>query len=217
MQYCTASEIDFLFKNIKIKHFHQDQTIYERHSRCDEMIVILNGTLKLGWNAYDGRYIIHRFIPSGALLNISYLITHAPFEHQYIAHEATSLAIIPGHIFQTLIQSNSQVMYHMLQLVCQRTRLLDNDIYHQNAQSLRQQIARQLLYLVEYFTLEQHGEIKLLIKLSQENFAELLKISRQSLRKELRWFIEQSIITTQYNQMIITDITQLRALISEAN
>lgn len=52
-----------------------------------------------------------------------------------------------------------------------------------------------------------------MLKLSQENLAELLKISRQSIRKEIQWFVEEGIIETKYNHISVKDIDKLKALL----
>lgn len=213
MDACSLEEKQKLFNEIKIKHLYQGQVLYSRNQDCRELIIVLSGVLKLGWNSYDGKYLIHRFIPTGALLNIVYLISESALEHEYVAHEATVIATIPEHIFKYTIQHNSRMLYQVLKLVCQRTRLLDNDIYHTSTQPLKVQIARQLIYLIKFFSTQTQKGIEVLLKLSQENLAELLKISRQSIRKEIQWFVEEGIIETKYNHISVKDIDKLKALL----
>ncbi|MEB3754971.1 Crp/Fnr family transcriptional regulator [Acinetobacter sp. MD2(2019)] len=211
---CSLEEKQKLFNEIKIKHLYQGQVLYSRHQHCREVIIILSGVLKLGWNSYDGKYLIHRFIPTGALLNVVYLISESALEHEYIAHEPTVIASIPEHIFKYTLQHNPRMLYQVLKLVCQRTRLLDNDIYHTSTQPLKVQIARQLIYLVEFFSTQTQQGIEVLLKLSQENLAELFKISRQSIRKEIQWFVEEGILETKYNHISVKDINKLKAVMS---
>ena len=213
MQHLTEDQKQRLFSKIKIRHYFNGQTIYQRNEECQELIFILKGTVQLGWHTEIGRYVIHKFIPSGLLLNIIYLMANSKFEHEFVAHEATVLAVIPADIFLALLNENNQMLYEVFSLICKRNRLLDNDIYHQNTQPLRTQIARQLMYLYEYFSIQYEGGIKLSIKISQENLADLLKTSRQSIRKEILWFVEEGIIETKYNQINILKIDILKVLI----
>lgn len=213
MQHLSPPETKELFSKIKIKHYFNGQQIYQRNDDCNELIFILKGTVQLGWHTELGRYIIHKFIPSGILLNIIYLISNSKFEHEFIAHEATVLAVIPKDAFLNVLNSNPKMLYDVFRLICQRNRLLDNDIYNQSTQSLRVQIARQLIYLCEYFSSQNEGVIKLSIKLSQENLADLLKTSRQNIRKEMQWFINEKIIESRYNQINIMNIDKLRDLL----
>lgn len=213
MKHLTESDRQALFSKIKIKHYFNGQHIYARNEQCKELVFILKGTIQLGWHTEFGRYVIHKFIPSGILLNIIYLASNSKLQHEFVAHEATVLAVIPNEVFLAILQSNHNMLYEVFHLICQRNRLLDNDIYNQNTQPLRVQVARQLLYLYEYFSSQREGVVKLAIKLSQENLADLLKTSRQSIRKEMQWFVEESIIESKYNQINILNIDRLRDLL----
>lgn len=213
IQEFSAEEKLYLFENIKIKHYFNGQSIYQRKEHCDEIIFILKGTVKMAWNTENGKHVIHKFIPSGMLLNIIYFMSGTVFEHDYIAHEATVIAAIPGQVFKTILQQNSKALYQVFELICKRTRLLDSDIYHQHTQDLKSQVARQLVYLMEYFSSQSKDFTRLNIKLSQENFAEVLKTSRKSIKKELDWFVQQGIIETHYHHIDIINPDKLKMLI----
>lgn len=209
----SQQEKELFFNHIKIKHYFKGQTIYKREEECYDILFILKGTVKMAWNTESGKHVIHRFLPSGILLNIVYIMSDTLLEHDYIAHEATEVAVISGDVFKTLLQKNSKALYQVFEMVCKRARLLDNDIYHQNTQELKVQLARQLVYLVEYFSSQSQKIVKLNIKVSQENFAELLKTSRKSIKKELDWFVDEGIIETKYNQIYVINFERLKTII----
>lgn len=211
--YFTQEEKDYFFSHIKIKHYFNGETIYQRSEACHEIIFILKGTVKMGWNTESGKHVIHKFVPSGILLNIIYFMSGTSLEHDYIAHEATVLAVISGQVLKNVLKQNPQALYQIFEMICKRNRLLDNDVYHQNTQDLKAQLARQLIYLMEYFSSQSQEGVKLNIRLSQENFAELLKTSRKSIKKELSWFVEEGIIETRYNQINIINAERLKKLI----
>ncbi|KAA8735388.1 Crp/Fnr family transcriptional regulator [Acinetobacter qingfengensis] len=213
IELCSEEEKKYIFDHMQICHYFSGQTIYRRNQSCDEVIFVLRGTIQMGWYAEDGKQIIHRFIPSGFLLNIIYLISQTKFEHDYIAYDPTTLITIPGDIFKMILKQNSKVLYHVFEVICLRNRLLDNDMYHCHTKSLRAQLARQFLYLMENFSAQTNQMIQLSIRLSQENFADLLKTSRQSIRKEISWFVDQEIIENKYNKFYIKDPQRLRELV----
>lgn len=215
IEHFTEQEKQYLCSHIKIKHYFNGQTIYQRAQACHEIMLVLKGTIKMSWHTVAGKQVIHKFIPSGTLLNIIYVMSDTPFEHDYVAHEATVLAVISGQVVKQLLQQNPPALYLVFEMVCKRNRVLDNDIYHQNTQDLKLQLARQLLYLMENFSGHSSASAiaKLNIKLSQENFADLLRTSRKSIKKELDWFVEAGIIETSYNQIKIVNTVKLKQLI----
>ncbi|MFT4021579.1 MAG: Crp/Fnr family transcriptional regulator, partial [Acinetobacter sp.] len=214
MDFCTDHEKNYILNNLKIHHYFSGETIYNRNKVCDEAIFVLKGTIQMGWNSAEGKHLIHRFIPSGSLLNIIYLMSGAKLQHEYIAHEAVTLAKIPEHVFKEILNKNHKVLHHFFELICKRNCFLDNDIYFHHVKGLRAQLARQFLYFLEYFaSYSNQNIVKLSIKLSQDNFADLLKTSRQSIRKEIAWFVQEGIIEAKYNQFLIKEPERLRTLI----
>jgi DNA-binding GntR family transcriptional regulator len=62
---------------------------------------------------------------------------------------------------------------------------------------------------VDYHSYQDKDKILLNLKLSQENLAELLQTSRQSINKELAALSNQHIIEVKYNQIFILDFAKL--------
>lgn len=62
---------------------------------------------------------------------------------------------------------------------------------------------------MDYHSYQDKDKILLNLKLSQENLAELLQTSRQSINKELAALSNQNIIEVKYNQIFILDFEKL--------
>ncbi|MFU8925703.1 Crp/Fnr family transcriptional regulator [Acinetobacter puyangensis] len=213
IQLCTAEQQQEIFKHLKITRYHSNELIFHKNTSCNELTLVLRGSIKLAWNVCEGKQIVHRFIPAGCLINIVPLISRLNLTHDHIAHDAAVIATIPGPIFYSILKQNHQVSLASLELICNRNHLLFDDFYHQSTQSLKGRLARQLLLLVEYFSYQRDQATALNIKLSQENFAELLHTSRQSINKELLWLAQQGIAEVKYNQIHILNLEKLRSLI----
>lgn len=213
IQCLTSDQKKSLFSQVYIKHYYSGQKIYTRSERCTEVFFILSGVVQMGWTGIDGKRIIHRFLPRGSLINIIYLVSNTALEHDYMAHQATTLLKIPGDLLLQLFGQNSKLMLYVFQQICARNRLLDNEIFYYHNKSLCARLARQLLELMQDFGLQQQQKIMLDIKLSQENLAELLKSSRHSIRKAIADLVSQGIIENNYNKFYIVDLNKLRRLL----
>ncbi|MFU8927101.1 Crp/Fnr family transcriptional regulator [Acinetobacter puyangensis] len=210
-QYLNKQELQKLFDNLKFHHYHHHQVVYRHQQKSGDIFLILQGSLQLSWHAPDGRQIIHQFLPAGCMINIIPVITGLPMMHDHIAHHTTIIATIPGKIFLELTQSNAKVSFEILKMIACRSHFILDDIYYHKTRSLRVRLARQLFFLLNYFS-HQRTNSPLTIKLSQENFAELLQTTRQSISKELLWLAQQSIAEVKYNQIHILDIEKLETL-----
>ncbi|MFU8925715.1 Crp/Fnr family transcriptional regulator [Acinetobacter puyangensis] len=211
-QSLNTEEKNTIFKNIKIKHFNHNHIIHTQNDICNELNLVIKGTIKINWLSYDGRSIIYKFLPSGFLFGFLAIISKQDLAHSHIAYGHTVIASIPSQVFLNVLKNNSAALYAVLELICQRNLLLFDDVYLQNTLSLRIRLARQLVFLIKYFSNETPGNIKLSIKLSQETLSELLNTSRQSINKELSWFSQEKILEVKYNQIYIIDYTQLHKI-----
>ena len=59
-------------------------------------------------------------------------------------------------------------------------------------------------------TIQVHSTIQ--FKMSQQEFAELLNVSRQTLNKQLQYFIQQHIVEWNYSQIRILDFQRLKQI-----
>ncbi|MCE1270654.1 MAG: Crp/Fnr family transcriptional regulator [Acinetobacter sp.] len=210
---CTAEQQEQLMKSIKISRYHHGQTIFRQGIACNELTLILKGTIKMSWNIDNGKCITHRFLPTGFLINIVPLMSKRPLVHDHIAHDATIIATVSGEIFLSILQNNPKFSYNVFEMICKRNHILFEETYHRASQPLRIRLAREFMILVDFFSKQEAEGIKITIKLSQEHFAELLQTSRQSINKELLWLSQEGIAEAKYNQITILDLKKLKALL----
>ncbi|KAA8731263.1 Crp/Fnr family transcriptional regulator [Acinetobacter qingfengensis] len=212
-QLCTEEQKQNICHNLKIQHYPAEHYIYTADQTCNEVTFILNGIIRTAWTSPEGKHYIYKFLPAGILTNIVPIITHQCFGHDHISHEPTTVAIIPGDIFVNILQCNPKVLYAVFELICNRSHHQYHDCYYQTTQPLQIQLARQLLYLIEYFSIQFESNIKIRIKLSQENLAELLNTSRKNINRELAILTQEGIVKVRYHQIYILDFQKLKNLI----
>lgn len=212
-QLCTEEEKQKIYHQLKILHYPAEHYIYTANQTCHDVTIVLSGIIRTAWTSPEGKHHIYKFLPAGVLTNIVPIITHQCFGHDHISHEPTVVATIPGDLFLDILEHNPKVLYVIFQLICNRSHIHYSDSYYQATQSLQIRLARELIYLVEFFSLQLHSDIKIKIKLSQENFAELLNTSRKNINKELSILTQQGIVKVRYHQIHILDLEKLKNMI----
>ncbi|AOA57878.1 Crp/Fnr family transcriptional regulator [Acinetobacter larvae] len=216
-QLCTEQQQQMIAHHLKIQHYPAGHYIYTANQNCQNIAIILKGIIRTAWTSPEGKHHIYKFLPAGLLTNIVPTVTGQCFGHDHISHEPTVLASIPANIFLDILEKNTKVLYVIFQLICNRTHLHYSDSYYQATQPLAVRLARELIYLVDFFSFQLDSDIKIKIKLSQENLADLLNSSRKNINKELSLLAQQGIVKVRYHQIHILDLKRLRALISETD
>ncbi|TCM60445.1 CRP-like cAMP-binding protein [Acinetobacter calcoaceticus] len=212
IQHLDQSEKESLIEQIKVKKFYHNQMIYSQNTSINEVMLVLNGIIKTSWVTIEGKNFTKMFVPAGLLINIVPLIAERPLIHDYIAYGNTTVAIIPGAIFLNIIQANPQALFYILKLVCIRSQFSREQLHYAATDTLRIRLAKELLFLAHYHASKLDNVIHLKLKLTHENFAELLQSSRQSINREFSWLAQAGIVQARYNQIAITDLTRLTLL-----
>ncbi len=102
-----------------------------------------------------------------------------------------------------------------MHLLSFRNRKLSGYISDEALMPLPTRCARLLLSLIEYHGVRQDGGFVIDLKLSQEEFAEMLGRTRQSVNQEIRTLEEAGIIETAYSRFVVRDVAALKALAEE--
>ncbi|KAA8735397.1 Crp/Fnr family transcriptional regulator [Acinetobacter qingfengensis] len=217
IQHLTDQEKNQLIQNIKVKKYYHNQLIYAQNSPTENVNIIVEGTLKLGWTTPSGKYHTSLFMPAGTLINIVPVIANQPLIYDHIAQGNTIIANISSEIFVNSIQNNAKALFMVLKLICNRTQMNREHIFYFSAEPLHIRLAKELLFLVEYHAYQQNNRFLLDFKLSQENIAELLHTTRQSINKELSSFAKAGILLIKYNQIHILDYKKLSEIANGDN
>ncbi|MDS7936062.1 Crp/Fnr family transcriptional regulator [Acinetobacter sp. V91_7] len=209
IQSLSNTEKSTLIQHLKIRKYYHNQTIYNQNDPCTDINILLEGALKLGWSTSQGKYHTDIFVPSGTLINIVPIVTGQPLLHDHIAQGRTVIANLPGQLFMDVIRNNADALFMVLKLICVRTQLNREQNFIYSTETLQTRLAKKLVFLVDYHSYQDKDKILLNLKLSQENLAELLQTSRQSINKELAVLSNQNIIEVKYNQIFILDFEKL--------
>lgn len=122
------------------------------------------------------------------------------------------MAVISGQVFLEQLQQQPQAMWQIIQLLSERMySLMEKNRYLQTA-SMTQKIARHLITLGQQARPVGQEKSTIQFKMSQQEFAELLHVSRQTLNKQLQYFIQQRIVEWNYSQIRIIDMQRLKQL-----
>jgi CRP/FNR family transcriptional regulator, cyclic AMP receptor protein len=158
-----------------------------------------------------GRAIWH-YLESGQLFNVIGALDGGPGIHDATAHGEALALLIPRTTFRAAIDAQPQLATAMIRLLCLRSRVLYDYVADNTLLPSRARCARLLLSLVEPYGMSGPQGHRISLKLSQEELADMLGQSRQSVNKELRWLETEGLINTNYSQFIILDPPALQAI-----
>jgi hypothetical protein len=128
----------------------------------------------------------------------------------FYAHSDATAIHIPTPLLTGLLDSEPQRWRPMLLMLLRQQRDLRASLMDRAVGGTRQRIAATVDRLVATYGLSDGAESSLRMRLSQEDLADLLQVSRQTVNRELRALAEKGVLAPDYNSLKILDRTALR-------
>lgn len=209
---CTESTLDQLVSEGLLRLFRRGETISRQGGPVDSLCVLATGSMKVSTTSATGKRHILNYLESGQLFNVVGVLDGGPGIHDAVAHEETLALLIPRASLLAAMEREQHLSMAMIRLLCLRSRVLYDYVADQTLLPLRARCARFLISLVDQFGAARPDGYFVSLKLSQEELADMLGRSRQSVNKELGAFEAEGLIKTSYSQFIILNLPMLKAI-----
>ncbi|GAA5000403.1 hypothetical protein GCM10023206_01910 [Acinetobacter puyangensis] len=201
-----------ILKHASFRRFLSDQLILDHGQIIEDVYILLNGTLQVGWLQTDGQLKLNNYLVNQSVFNLVAFLQKKPLNYDYFAIGQVEISIIPGAVFLQQLKQQPDAMWHVLQLLSQRMYTLFEQSRYVHTANLIQRIAYHLNRLAIQYGDCQHNTCLIGIRITQQEFAELFGVSRQTLHKNLQFFLEQNILEWNYSQIYILDMAQLEKI-----
>lgn len=183
---------------------------------CTEILILLGGAIEASWVSPSGARLIGEYIPPNEVINIIPALDGQGSLIDLRAHGTTTAFHISREVLLNLLERSPALLRGFFGLICARSREQFNRTRISWLADFRGKLARRLLNLAESYGKPVEGGIEIGLKLSQDDLASLLGVSRQSINKELRNFSDHGWIGIRYSQLTIFDLDAL-SLVCEAS
>jgi len=216
--------------NTKFKHYEAGETIYDVGDVPDYVFVVKKGFVRLEIPLPDGEAFFVGPIPETALFGDHEALTNAQSIARTSAMEAVSVLLIPRPNFVHLFNTEIQFVQSLAKQLAMTSRFSCLAMAHLFKHPVENKLASLLLVLADKKG-EQKGSqkriqkgvqqenstkpsVKLSINLSQDQLAEMLSTSRQTVNKYLGAWKTKSWICYQQGELEILDYDALKTLTS---
>lgn len=149
-----------------------------RGRRAHHFLVVVRGTVLVGFDGPDGRRHVVNLIGPGQFQSLIPLIDERPQIHDTLCKSDAVLLLIPRDAFVAALNTDPLLAWEMLRLLCTRSRRLYEALGETNILGLTTRLARILRGLFA-----EHGQA---LTIAQEELADILGATRQSINRELK-------------------------------
>ena len=209
-------QLPTLLKTFIVHHavqqtYQKQQTIFHSGDSFDGLYAVLAGVVRLGYIDIEGNESVAAIVEPIMWFGEISLVDGQPRSHDATCLEKSLILHIPSAAIQQLLIEQPIFWYHIAQLTTQKLRFAFLELISIQTQNMTQRLAQRLMFILNGYGNHLIIE-KNMIHLSQEQLAQMLTCSRQTVNQELQRLEKQNILRLSFRKIEILDITVLERI-----
>jgi CRP/FNR family transcriptional regulator, cyclic AMP receptor protein len=194
---------------MRYEQFSRGDVIFEEGDEGDKLFAVIDGKVKLARTAPDGRENLQAVLGPGEMFGELSLFDPKPRTAGAVALTDTVLASLAHEELRPWITGRPDVAVQLLQALAQRLRRTNDVLADLVFSDVPSRVAKALLGLAERFGQPTNEGIHVAHDLTQEELAQLVGASRETVNKALADFSARGWIRIESRAVVIRDIEGL--------
>ena len=191
-------------------HLDRGERLFTEGDAGDKLYIILTGKIKLTKAAPDGRENLLSVHGPGEMFGELSLFDPVPRTASATAVTDAELAALAHEDVRTWLSSRPEVSMHLLRALAQRLRRINEVKADLVFTDVPGRVAKALLDLAERFGVQNSDGIQVNHDLTQEELAQLVGASRETVNKALADFAARGWIQLAAKSVLVIDPDRLR-------
>jgi CRP/FNR family cyclic AMP-dependent transcriptional regulator len=185
-------------------------SVFREGDQGDQLYFIVSGKVKLGRTSPDGRESLVAILGPGELFGEMALFDPAPRSTTATAVSETRLAGLKNEALNNLLRSRPEVSMQLLQALARRLRRTNDNLSDLVFSDVPGRVAKAILDLADRFGRPATDGILVAHELTQEELAQLVGASRETVNKALAEFVQRGWLRLEARAVVILDVNRLR-------
>lgn len=186
------------------------ERVFVEGEQGDRLFVILSGKIKVGRKAADGRENMLALLGPGELFGELSLFDPGPRTASATALTDCELAIMAHENLAPWVTDRPEVGMQLLRVLARRLRRTNDAVADLIFTDVPGRVAKALLGLAQRFGTEVPGGLRVTHDLTQEELAQLVGASRETVNKALSDFASRGWVRLEQRAVVILDPGRLQ-------
>jgi CRP/FNR family cyclic AMP-dependent transcriptional regulator len=207
-----SSALDQLCRYAKTRKFKRGETIFSKGDSGDGLFAVASGTVKMSVSSVAGRSVILNLIGTGEIFGEIAMLDGLARTTDAIANTTCEILVVDRRDFIPFVQNHPALSMKFIELLCARLRQSSGQIEQIILQNLPGRLANALIRLDK----NRQGAAGQLIAITQQEIAEMVGTTRESINKQLRVWATNKWVQLEHGAIVVLDSRPLVALASTA-
>lgn len=196
-----------------VRYQQGDVIIWQQDDDDCALFCVLSGAIKISSCSWEGKEAVLTYLAPGSWFGEIAMFDGRHRTHTAQAHEDAELLKVSKADIMSMLANYPEFYAHIIQLLCEKVRLLMDVVEEASLQPLPTRLARRLMMLAGTFGVHTPLGIEIQLRLPQEELGQMLGTSRQSTNKLLKKFEQDGLISVAYRNIVVKQPKALKAML----
>ena len=208
-RWLTPGQLRELHENARIREFPRHSSIYLPTDCSDAAFLVGKGRVRICSSTVDGKQAILSFVEPGEIFGELSVLESAQREDRAEAAMDSTIILLPGTNLRRIMEQSPALTLAVTKLIGMRRRRIERRLRNLLFRSGRDRLVHLLLELSEQYGVSSPYGIELGIKLSHQDLAAIIGITREFVSTTLGEMQSEGLIIIGRQKITIRDLSQL--------
>jgi len=195
----------------RVRRLERGALLFEEGEEGDALYAVVDGLIRISIAGRGDKELTLSLMEPGDVFGEIAMLDGLPRTATARAAEDCLLLVIDRASFVTLIDQEPRLARHLIELLCERLRVSTTRLAELAFVDLRARLARQLEALAISHGRHEPAGVRIALKMSQSELAQMLGVSREAVNKQLKAWSADGLLRLDRGYITITDMRRLTA------
>ena len=195
--------------------FDKGATVFHKGDPGDALYAILSGRVGISSSSGLGKQVFLNILDAGEVFGEIALLDGGQRTAQAMVMEPTVLLRIDRARFLPFLEDRPRLCLRLMELLCDRLRWTSDIIESVIFLDIPRRLAKRILLLADDHGCDAGGDVQVAVGLSQEDLANMLGATRESVNKVLRAFQQQGLVAYRRGVLRVLNREALQEVAAE--
>jgi CRP/FNR family transcriptional regulator, cyclic AMP receptor protein len=201
--------VSALTKQLRPVDFRRGHTLFAEGEPGDRLYIIVSGKVKIGRRSPDGRENLLTIMGPSDMFGELSIFDPGPRTSSATTITEVCAVSMDRDALRAWIADRPEIAERLLRVLARRLRRTNNNLSDLIFTDVPGRVAKQLLHLAQKFGTQEDGALRVTHDMTQEEIAQLVGASRETVNKVLADFAQRGWIHLEGTSMLISDSEQL--------
>ena len=200
----TEKELEALMQVARTQSLPPRRELFHKGDAGAEVYVVIHGSLKALTTSEEGDDVVFTILGSGELFGEIAFLGNTMRTATVTALTDCELLAIDRRDFMAFLKRHPEAAIKLLSVLAKRLKQVSELVEDTLFLNLPVRLAKKLAHYATIYGQEsQAGEVRIGLKLSQEEWGDLVGATRESINKQMRAWTEEGLISMDHGYVVI--------------